>query len=94
MAFNGPWPQDPRFDPFRDAVWELSREGQVEAYLTTAVIQMRSFPFFWVKREWMWYQVNWLDPVRRADCSRAQLRRVGLTQAMQRPLGAGRGRPI
>lgn len=22
---------------------------------------MRSFPFFWVKREWLWYQVNWLD---------------------------------
>ena len=61
MTFNSPWPQDPRLDPFRDAVWELSREGQVEAYLTTAVIRMRSFPFFWVKHEWLWYQVNWRD---------------------------------
>jgi hypothetical protein len=61
MTFSGPWPQDPRLDPFRDAVWELSRDGQVEAYLTTQVFRMRSFPFFWVKREWLWYQVNWLD---------------------------------
>lgn len=61
MTFDDPWPQDRRLDPFRDAVWELSREGRVEAYLTCQVIRMRSFPFIWVKREWLWYQVNWLD---------------------------------
>jgi hypothetical protein len=22
---------------------------------------MRSFPFFWIKREWLWYQVTWVD---------------------------------
>ncbi len=61
MTFDDPWPQDRRLDPFRDAVWELSREGRVEAYLTCQVVPMRSFPFLWVKREWLWYQVNWLD---------------------------------
>ena len=59
--FNDPWPQDWRLDPFRDAVWEPSREGQVEAYLTCQVIRMRSFPLLWIKREWLWYQINWLD---------------------------------
>lgn len=29
--------------------------------MTTDVIRMRGFPFFWVKQEWLWYQVNWLD---------------------------------
>ncbi len=61
VMFEDPWPKDPRLDPFRDAVWELSRDGEVVAYLTTQVARMRSFPFFWVKREWLWYQVNWLD---------------------------------
>ncbi|HEX6870004.1 MAG TPA: hypothetical protein VF163_02810 [Micromonosporaceae bacterium] len=22
---------------------------------------MRAFPFFWLKREWFWCQINWLD---------------------------------
>lgn len=61
MTFNAPWPEDRRLDPFRDAVWELSRGGRVEAYLTCQVLRMRSFPLFWIKREWLWYQVNWLD---------------------------------
>lgn len=60
-AFKDPWPHDPRLDPFRDAVWELSRYGHVTAYLTTTVGRMQSFPFFWVKQEWLWYQVHWLD---------------------------------
>ena len=59
--FDEPWPHEPRLHPFRDAVWELSREGEVVAYLTTEVIPLRSLPLFWVKREWLWYQVNWLD---------------------------------
>jgi hypothetical protein len=25
---------------------------------------MRSFPAFWINREWLWYQVNWLDGCR------------------------------
>lgn len=52
--------EDSRLDPFRDAVWELSADGGVVAYLTTEVIPMRSLAF-WAKREWLWYQVNWLD---------------------------------
>jgi hypothetical protein len=61
VIFDDPWPHDRRLDPFRDAVWKLSRAGRVEAYLTCQVIRMRSFPFLWIKREWLWYQVNWLD---------------------------------
>jgi hypothetical protein len=61
VTFNDPWPQDRRLDPFRAAVWELSRGGQVEAYLTCQVIRMCSFPLFWTKREWLWYQVSRLD---------------------------------
>jgi hypothetical protein len=59
--FEEGWPQDPRLHPFRDAVWELSRDGKVVAYCMTEVIPMRSLPRFWVKREWLWYQVHWLD---------------------------------
>lgn len=55
------WPHDPRLDPYRDSVWELSREGQTVAFLTTEVVRMRSLPRPWVKREWLWYQVHWLD---------------------------------
>lgn len=22
---------------------------------------MRSFPLFWIRREWLWYRHNWLD---------------------------------
>lgn len=61
VTCKDPWPQDPRLDPFRDAVWELSREGQVAAYVTTAVGRMRSLPAFWVKQEQLWYQVHWID---------------------------------
>ena len=67
VTFNDPWPQDQRLDPFRDAVWELSRDGQVEAYLTCQVIRMRSFPLFWIRREWLWYQVNWQVDGRRDE---------------------------
>lgn len=55
------WPKDPRLDPFRDAVWELARDGKVCAYLTTRVIPMRTLPLLWQRHEWLWYQVNWLD---------------------------------
>src|SRR5881227_1239943 len=54
-------PQDRRLDPFRNAVWELSRDGRFETYLTCQVIRMRSFPFLWVKRQWLWFHVNWRD---------------------------------
>jgi hypothetical protein len=55
VVFTSPWPHDPRLDPFRDAVWELSRDGRVEAFMTTEVSRMRGLPFFWVKHEWLWY---------------------------------------
>jgi hypothetical protein len=33
----------------------------VEAFMTTEVRRMRALPAFWIKREWLWYQVNWVD---------------------------------
>jgi hypothetical protein len=56
-----PWPQDPRLDPYRNAVWELARSGRVQGYLTCRVIPTRSFPGLWAKSELLWYQVCWLD---------------------------------
>lgn len=55
------WPQDPRLDTFRDAVWALSLNGEAMGWVTTGVMPMRSFPFFWLKQERMWTQVHWLD---------------------------------
>jgi hypothetical protein len=56
------WPRDPRLDPFRDAVWELSLHGRPVAYLTTQVVKMRTYPVPWGrKEEQLWFQVNWLD---------------------------------
>ena len=61
MKPDDSWPQDPRLDPFRNAVWVLSRQGKAEAYLTCRVIPTRTFPLFWSKGELLWYRVNWLD---------------------------------
>jgi hypothetical protein len=55
------WPKDPRLDVFRNGVWELSWNGEVMGWVTTGVMPMRSFPFFWHKQEQMWTQVHWLD---------------------------------
>lgn len=55
------WPKDPNLDVFREAVWELSLNGESVGWLTTAVLPMRSFPFMWLKQEQMWTQVHWLD---------------------------------
>jgi hypothetical protein len=41
------WPKDPRLDAFRDGVWELSLNGESMGWVTTGVVPMRSFPFFW-----------------------------------------------
>ncbi|RZU62905.1 hypothetical protein [Zhihengliuella halotolerans] len=54
------WPHDPALDDFRDAVWELSLNGESRGCLTTSVTPMRSFPLFGVKREQIWTQVHWL----------------------------------
>lgn len=54
-------PHDPRLDPFRDAVWELSRNGNVEAHLVTQVSHFRYWPFGRKRRECMWSKVCWLD---------------------------------
>ncbi|WMY79479.1 hypothetical protein [Citricoccus sp. I39-566] len=48
-------------DPFREAVWRLSLDGQTRGWVTTSVMPMRSFPFFWDKQEQMWTQVHWTD---------------------------------
>jgi hypothetical protein len=58
VASIADWPQDPRLDPFRNAVWELSRGGRVVAHLTCRVVPVRRG---WAKREVVWYQVIWLD---------------------------------
>lgn len=55
------WLQDPGLDPFREAVWQLSLGGQTRGWVTTSLMPMRSFPFFWDKQEQMWTQVHWAD---------------------------------
>ncbi|MFE4541293.1 hypothetical protein [Arthrobacter sp. NPDC056727] len=55
------WPKDPRLDEFRDAVWQLSLNGEPMGWVTTGVAPMRSFPFLWLKEERMWTQVHWLS---------------------------------
>ncbi len=61
MTPDNSWPRDPRLDPFRNAVWELSRGARVEAHLTCRVIPTRSFPNVWARSELLWYQVVWAD---------------------------------
>lgn len=55
------WPQDPALDAFRDAVWELTLNGEHRGWLTTKVTPMRSLPFFKDKSERMWSQQHWPD---------------------------------
>lgn len=55
------WPRDPELDDFRDAVWELSLNGEPRGWLTTSISPMRALPFFWDKEERMWSQVHRLD---------------------------------
>lgn len=59
MRAAEPWPRDPRLDPFRDAVWELSRGGRVAGYLTCRVVPSRALPLFWERAESVWYRVAW-----------------------------------
>lgn len=61
------WPKDPRLDAFRDGVWELSLNGESMGWVTTGVMPMRSFPFFWLKQERMWTQVHTLSATRRSS---------------------------
>ena len=61
MPAEGALRRDPRLDAFRDAVWELSREGKVEAYLVTQVTHFRYWPFGRERHEWFWCKVCWLD---------------------------------
>ena len=63
MSYDGARARDSRLDPLRDAVWELSRDGQVAGYLTTQVVQYQNLllPFLPAKREMLWSQVHWLD---------------------------------
>ena len=55
------WPKDPRLDEFRDAVSELSLDGEPMGWVTAGVAPMRSFPFLWLREECMWTQVHWLS---------------------------------
>lgn len=61
MSSHGSSPGDPRLDPFRKAVWELSRDDRIEAYLVTDVTHFRSLPFGRQRHEWLWCKVCWLD---------------------------------
>ena len=60
----GSWPTDPRLDPFRDAVWELSRDGVVVGHIASEISRMRTLPALWVKREFMVFDVIWADGTR------------------------------
>ncbi len=55
------WPRDSRLDVFRDAVWELTLNGELRGWVTTSIGLMRSFPIFWDKQEQLWFQVHWVD---------------------------------
>ena len=55
------WLKDPRLDPFREAVWQLPRDGRMVGHLISSVGPMRSFPALWVKRESMWFGIVWSD---------------------------------
>lgn len=55
------WPRDPQLDVFREAVWELSLDGELVGWLTTSISPMRATPALWRKLEGMWTQVHWLD---------------------------------
>jgi hypothetical protein len=61
MRAEEPLPRDPRLDPFRDAVWQLSRNGNLQAHLITQVSYFRYWPFGQQRRECMWSKVCWLD---------------------------------
>ena len=58
--FSGDWPEDPRLDPYREAVFELRHDGRVVAHLVTEVVRMRSLNF-WLKQEVLHFQVHWLN---------------------------------
>lgn len=64
LLLGGPWPQDPRLDPFRDAVWELSRDGITVGHIVSEVNRMRALPALWVRREFMVFDVIWADGTR------------------------------
>jgi hypothetical protein len=61
MSADATWSYDPRLDPYRDAVWELSVDGRARAHLLTQVTHVRSLPFSTDLRESMWCTVCWLD---------------------------------
>src|SRR6478752_1092018 len=61
MPPEDPRPQDPRLDPYRDAVWELSRNGTVEAHLVTQVSHFRYWPFGRKYHESLVCRLYWLD---------------------------------
>lgn len=60
----GSWPADSRLNPFRDAVWELSRDGIVVGHIASEVARLRSLPAPWVRREFMIFDVIWVDGTR------------------------------
>ncbi|MEW1953343.1 hypothetical protein [Terrabacter sp. NPDC080008] len=61
MSSEGPRPRDPRLELYRDAVWELSRNGRLEAHLVTQVTYFRYWPFGRRYHEWLFCRVCWLD---------------------------------
>lgn len=59
MPSTDDWPHDPRLDPYRGTVWQLSRGRLVQGHLTCQVVQTRRLP--WQKGESVWYRLHWLD---------------------------------
>lgn len=60
MPADDSWPRDPRLDPLRKSVWELSRGGRIEAHLVTQVTHFRHWPGR-RRHEWLWCKICWLD---------------------------------
>ncbi|WP_269306447.1 hypothetical protein [Aeromicrobium sp. HA] len=61
MIGGDDWPKDPRLHPFREAVWELSRDGVIVGHLISDIWPMRSLPLFWKRQEHMWFALVWAD---------------------------------
>ena len=51
---------DPRLEPFRDAVVELRRDGVVVGHVATTVTQFWS-PFSFRRNQCVWFSVIWVD---------------------------------
>ena len=73
MSADESWSSDPRLDPYRDAVWALSLDGQPQAHLITRVTygealprrrqvhDQHDLPALQDPQESLWSKVCWRD---------------------------------